>query len=325
MSSFKKATREQARLRMALQGPSGSGKTRSALEIAYWLIKTEYGVVNDGDIAVIDTEHGSASKYEGEGRSPDRPQGLEFAVCEVNGNYNPERAITLLKEATDSGAKVVVIDSLSHFWNGIGGFLELVDKVVARDKANGRKADSFAAWKEVDPIYRKLVQALLSCTAHVIVCLRAKTEYSREGGKVEKVGMAPEIREGFQYEMDVEGMMDMSHTLAIGKTRCESIDGEVFKKPGRQFAEAICHWLSKGAPAKAASVEPRFTVTPEAVSAFTDWNQVETLATSMIESATAESLAGVTAELAAMLKSAPGELKKSLGASLMATKRALSA
>jgi hypothetical protein len=325
MSSFKKATREQARLRMALQGPSGSGKTRSALEIAHWLVKTEHGVVNEGDIAVIDTEHGSAAKYEGEGRGPTRPKGLEFVVCEVTGNYNPDKAIQLLKEAADSGAKVVVIDSLSHFWNGSGGFLELVDKVVARDKANGRKADSFAAWKEVDPIYRKLVQALLGCPAHVIACLRAKTEYSREGGKVEKVGMAPEIREGFTYEMDVEGMMDMSHTLAVGKTRCEAIDGEVFKKPGKEFAEAICTWLSRGAPAKAAPVEPRFTVTPEAASAFTDWNQVETLAASMIESATAETIGDVTGELTVMLKGAPTELKKALGASLMAAKRAFAA
>ncbi|MEG0635799.1 MAG: AAA family ATPase, partial [Pseudomonas sp.] len=51
---FKKAERKQAKLRLALAGPSGSGKTFSALLMAKGL---------GGRIAVIDTEHGSASLY----------------------------------------------------------------------------------------------------------------------------------------------------------------------------------------------------------------------------------------------------------------------
>jgi len=49
---FKKAERKQAKLRLALAGPSGSGKTFSALLMAKGL---------GGRIAVVDTEHGSAS------------------------------------------------------------------------------------------------------------------------------------------------------------------------------------------------------------------------------------------------------------------------
>src|SRR5437868_1621038 len=62
---FKKATRKQARLRMALIGPAGSGKTFTALKIAHYLGKR---------IAVLDTERGSASKYAGEVL----PDGLQF-------------------------------------------------------------------------------------------------------------------------------------------------------------------------------------------------------------------------------------------------------
>lgn len=36
---FQKATKEKAKLRMALTGPSGSGKTYSALNIAQYLGK----------------------------------------------------------------------------------------------------------------------------------------------------------------------------------------------------------------------------------------------------------------------------------------------
>ena len=54
MAVFKKATKKQAKLRLTLDGPPGSGKTYSALELAKHL---------GGRTALIDTEHGSASKY----------------------------------------------------------------------------------------------------------------------------------------------------------------------------------------------------------------------------------------------------------------------
>ena len=54
MSGFKKATKTQARARIALSGPAGSGKTYTALAWATALGKS---------IAFIDTERGSASLY----------------------------------------------------------------------------------------------------------------------------------------------------------------------------------------------------------------------------------------------------------------------
>ena len=51
---FRKAVKHDAKLRLALAGPGGSGKTYTLLKLA-----TELG----GRIAVVDTEHGSASKY----------------------------------------------------------------------------------------------------------------------------------------------------------------------------------------------------------------------------------------------------------------------
>lgn len=54
---FTKATREKAKLRMALTGVSGAGKTLSALYIAY-------GLTEDwSKIALIDTEHSRAKFY----------------------------------------------------------------------------------------------------------------------------------------------------------------------------------------------------------------------------------------------------------------------
>ena len=54
---FLQATKEKSFLRMGLVGPAGSGKSYTALRFAHALGE---------DIAVLDSEHGSASKYVGE-------------------------------------------------------------------------------------------------------------------------------------------------------------------------------------------------------------------------------------------------------------------
>lgn len=230
-----KATKTKARLRLALQGASGCGKTFSALSIA-----TNLGA----RVAFLDTERGSASLY------ADR---FAFDVVEAGDDFNPAKVGEFLRLAAAEGYEVAVIDSLTHFWNGRGGFLELVDAEVKRMQARGGKGDSFAAWKNITPIYNQLVADILNAPIHVIVCLRAKQEYSKEmeNGKsvVKKLGMAPEFRDAFQFEMQIEAMLDSDNNLAIGKTRCSEIAGKVFHRPGKDVADILKRWLEDGAQA----------------------------------------------------------------------------
>lgn len=233
---FKKATKTQAKARLALHGPAGAGKTFSALSIASHLASP---------IAVVDTEHGSASKYADK---------FSFDTLEVTGDYHPDRAIEAINLAAKLGYGVVIVDSCTHFWNGSGGFLELVDREVAEMKARGHKPDSFGAWKKVTPIYNRLIQTILSSPIHVFITLRAKMEYAKETddrGKptVKKLGLAPEMRDNFQYELDVEAMLNTEHEMIVGKTRCDSLDGRIFKKPGKDVADILKSWLTDGAPA----------------------------------------------------------------------------
>jgi KaiC/GvpD/RAD55 family RecA-like ATPase len=238
--AFVKATKTQARLRMALHGPSGAGKTWTGLAIAA-------NLVPGGRVAVVDTERGSASKY---------AHRFAFDVDEISGDYHPDKLIKAIGEAASAGYDVLLVDSISLFWNGPGGLLELVDAEVARARARGGKADSFAAWKVVDPIYRRMVQTILAAPIHCIMTMRAKQEYVKEQGDngrttIRKVGLAPEMRDAFQYEADVEGMLDLEHNLVIGKTRCEALDGRLFAKPGKDVADILHAWLSDGAEAPA--------------------------------------------------------------------------
>lgn len=227
---FKRATKSQAKLRMALMGPSGSGKTYTALSVAGAL----------GNVAVIDTEHGSASKYGDQ---------FTFDVLELT-EYHPQQYIDAIQAASESGEyDVLVIDSLSHAWNGSGGVLEIVDKASKRSDAK----NTFAAWRDATPLHNQLVEALLAAPLHLIVTMRSKTEYvleRDERGKMtpRKVGLAPVQREGMEYEFDVVAEMDMQNTLQVTKTRIPRLTGKVIHTPGAALGETLKAWLTDGTP-----------------------------------------------------------------------------
>jgi superfamily II DNA or RNA helicase len=107
--TFAKATKQAAKGRIALDGPSGSGKTYTALTVAQVL---------GHRIAVVDTEHGSASKY---------ADLFDFDTLTLD-RYSPQILIEAFTAAGSAGYDVVIVDSLSHFWMGTDGMLEQVDK-----------------------------------------------------------------------------------------------------------------------------------------------------------------------------------------------------
>jgi hypothetical protein len=230
MSGFKKATKQQAKLRLALIGISGSGKTYTALQIATNLSEK---------VALIDTERGSASKYADE---------FSFDAMDLT-SYHPQTYIDAIHDAEAAGYEVLIIDSLSHAWMGKDGALEQVDKVAKRTQST----NTFAAWREVTPLHNALVEAIVGARLHVIVTMRAKTEYvmeTNEKGKQvpRKIGLAPVQRDGLEYEFDVVGDMDNDNNLIVSKTRCKPLRGGVFHQPGADVAAILKEWLTDGAP-----------------------------------------------------------------------------
>jgi len=219
---FQKATKTKARLRFAVSGPSGSGKTYSALAIAQHLGKT---------VAMIDTEHGSASKYADQ---------FDFDVCELS-DFHPARYMDAIREAGRAEYDVIVIDSLSHAW-----FWELNE--------TGKAQNSFTAWGKVRPLERALIDAMLSSPAHILVTMRAKTEWvlvdSPKSGKPmpEKIGTAPIQASGIEYEFDIAGELNLDHLLNISKSRCSFLANTQHLNPGEELAKRMLHWLEDGSP-----------------------------------------------------------------------------
>jgi len=247
---FQRATKTQAKLRMALDGPAGSGKTFTGL-IAATALR------NGGKIAVIDTEHGSASKY---------ADMFDFDVLQL-ANFHPQHYIDGIRAAEEAGYSVILVDSLSHAWEGEGGVLQLHEEATKRQ----RTENSYTAWRDVTPIHRDLVEAILQSKCHVIATMRSKMDYVQTKGDdgrttIKKVGMAPVQRAGMEYEFDIVADLDVDHNMVISKTRCFAIADQVVSKPTAAWFGAIKSWLGEGAPATVVE-KPKETPVPAPVAA----------------------------------------------------------
>lgn len=242
MSTFKKATKTQSRLRMALYGVSGSGKTYSALAIATGL---------GGKIAVIDTERGSASKYASR---------FNFDVLDMQPPYSPAAYVTAIKAAEAEGYDILIIDSLTHAWAGTGGALEMVDNAAKRSQSS----NSYVAWRDVTPEHNKLIDAIIQSRCHVIATMRSKVEYvmeANEKGKMvpRKKAMAPVQRDGMEYEFDVVAEMTADTDMVVQKSRCEALTGQVVSKPNGQVSATLRAWLNEGVPMPVSDAIPPTT------------------------------------------------------------------
>jgi len=237
--AFQKATKKRAKLRLAIIGQSGSGKTYTALTLATHLVP-------GGRVALIDTEHGSASKY---------ADLFNFDVLELD-SFSPRTYIEAIKEAVAAGYDVLIIDSLTHAWSGKDGALEQVDRIAKRDKSG----NSFAAWRDVTPLHNLMVEAIIRAPLHVIATIRSKMEYVQEKddrGKtvIRKVGLQPVQRDGLEYEFDVVADMDQDNIFYVTKSRCVDLHNAIIEKPGRELAETLAAWLDNGAEPESRKVE----------------------------------------------------------------------
>jgi len=197
---LKKATRKQVKLRLGMSAVAGGGKTMSALLLAY-------GMTNDwSKIAVIDTENGSASLYSHLG---------EFNTIDLTAPFSPERYIEAIKACEDGGMEVIIVDSITHEWDGKGGILDI---------SNSMTGNSFTNWAKLTPRHDAFINSLLQSKCHIISCVRRKQDYEMTKGqdgklKVEKAGLKEITREGFEYELTLNFNIDINHHVTASKDR----------------------------------------------------------------------------------------------------------
>jgi len=232
MGLFQKAERKKAKLRLGLCGPSGAGKTMSALRLMMGLLDPPY----EGKIAVIDTEHASASLY---------AHVVPFDTMIFEPPYDVTRLLAAMKEAAEAGYQGLIIDSISHFWAGEGG---LLDEQSAAAKKTG---NSYTAWRDVTPKHNRLIEGILVSPLHVIATMRSKVDYVMEtndrGKQVpKKVGLAPIQREGMDYEFTTVFDIGIDgHLASPSKDRTGLFDGWIgliTEETGKKMRK----WLEEG-------------------------------------------------------------------------------
>lgn len=236
MFKFEKAQKKQVKLRMAIYGPSGSGKTASALRIAHGM---------GGKIALLDTEHYSASRY-------------ADGVYDPNGNFFPfdfdvvqldspqiDMYVQVIQAAEAAGYATLIIDSLSHGWQEL---LMQIDKLTNTKY----KGNSWQAWSEGTPLQKKLVGAITRSKMHVIATMRAKTEWEttkdERSGKTKpvRIGLAPEQGKGIEYEFDMLMEINDSHMATIIKDRSGKFQGAEILFPDENLGKQIAAWIGEG-------------------------------------------------------------------------------
>lgn len=300
---IKDAVKQNLRARIALLAPTGGGKTYSGLRFLNSLVKL--GMAKK--VGVIDTEHGSASKYIGEFPP--------FRVIELTDDFSPEVYIEAMQLMADDGCDALLIDSLTHAWAGKGGSLELKDKFGRQKGFN-----DYTAWGPVTAMQNRLIESMLSYPGHLVTTMRLKMEHVIEKdpvtGKnvVRKVGLQPVQRDGLEYEFDLVGDLDQDHNFSVSKTRCSALDGYSAHKPGEEVIRKLRMWLESGereavkappaAPAKEEAPPPLSSIpNPQAEQATKPAPRVaEQLASQMAEATTIDQLDGIGATIGAACK-----------------------
>lgn len=225
MKTFKKASKKQSKLRLAVFGASGSGKTYSSLRIASGMTDK---------IAFIDTERGSASKYADK---------FNFDVLELD-TFTINEYVEAINAANNAGYNVLIIDSLTHAWQEL---LQEIDE-IAKAKYRG---NTWSAWSEGTPKQRKLIDSILRFDGHIIATMRSKTDWvieTTDKGKSKpvRVGLSPEQGKGIEYEFDMLMEVTPEHYANFIKDRTGKYQDKTIKEVGETFGKELISWLNDG-------------------------------------------------------------------------------
>jgi len=224
---LRNAERKQAKIKMGLQAPSGAGKTYSALLLAY-------GLINDWSrIAVIDTENHSADLYAHLGN---------YQVLAFEQPFSPERYIQAIEVCEKAGMEAIILDSISHEWEGVGGILDIHGAMMG---------NSFTNWAKVTPRHNAFVQKVLQSASHIIATIRSKQDYvlSEKNGKMvpEKIGLKGVTREGLDYEFTIVLELDLKHQATATKDRTQLFMDKPTFVITPETGKTIRQWCESGA------------------------------------------------------------------------------
>lgn len=188
MFKIEEANREGAKIVLGLAGTSGDGKTYSALQIGYGLAGK-----SGKHLGFLDTENRRGRLY-----SDILPE--RFQIADFEPPFSPERYIEGIKAFEEKGCRVLVIDSVTHEWEGIGGCEEIATEGIVWPKP--------ARWNVAKLHHKKFMNALLQSSMDIICCIRAREKVDMKNPKeIKSLGIQPICEKNFMFEMTASVLM----------------------------------------------------------------------------------------------------------------------
>lgn len=224
--NIREAVRAGSRVVIGISGPSGSGKTFTALKIARGMVESPR------EIGFLDTENRRGSLY------ADILDG-KFLIADLYAPFSPNRYRQAIEEFQAAGVKVLVVDSVSHEWEGDGGCEEIA--------AAGGKMPN---WKLAKSEHKKFMSALLQSDMHIIVCIRAreKVDFKNPREPV-SLGLQPICEKNFMFEMTASMMMwnsGKNQQFLKMPNDLVSVFGAGDDYLNESHGKALIDWVNKG-------------------------------------------------------------------------------
>lgn len=212
-------------------------------------------------IAMIDTENGSGDLYCHLG---------DYNVLPITAPYTPEKYVEAIEACEKAGMEVIIVDSITHEWDGKGGCLEIVDQLTQASTSK----NSYISWGKVTPRHQAFIDKILQSKCHMITTVRRKQDYEMSKGsdgklKVEKAGLKEITREGFEYELTVNLELDHGHHATASKDRTGLFSGKPEFIPTEATGQMIAEWCENG-------VDPTQEIN-EAIAKLANCNSVDDL------------------------------------------------
>lgn len=186
---------------------------------------------------VVDTENESASLYADK---------FEFDTIPLGPPFGSKRYEACIDAAVSGGYDVLIIDSITHQWDGEGGILRRKEELDQRPGSN-----SYTNWAKFTPEHTAFIESIKQAPIHIIATMRSKQDYileSNDKGKQtpRKVGMAPIQRDGFNYEFSLVFDVQMDHKAIVDKNRTGLFGDGLVDLANKKTAKAIREWLDAG-------------------------------------------------------------------------------
>lgn len=235
---------ERHGLFVAVAGGTNSGKTFSALRVARGIAGPK------GKVAVVDTEGGRTLHLK------DR---FDFDVMMLDPPHRPARYAEAARSAEEAGFDVVVFDSFSMEWVGLGGVLDW--QAEEYERMGAREQIKLASWIKPKMGHKAMVYSLLQRRIPIVFSLRAEEKAKKEGSQI-KAAWEPICNKAFPFEITVSFMLMQNRQGVIDLSLPHKLEGahKPIFRDGDQLSEdhgaALAAWARGEGATSAPTAQP---------------------------------------------------------------------